>query len=354
MTENRYMLITIDDGSCPSTLQLDRFANLGELERLETVPSRFIDALHGPFMDFVEKAQPGDAQSGELIGSDYALICESTPAKSPAEVDVASASAQIKVPLDLIELMAAELEWHNEEMRHDSRELAVALRALCGRTRRGDEGPFGWRERLSSALSGGCPVLVKETTEGQRLGLGGFSIRLAPGRCWISRRTGTEEQVVFSLERDHDGGSDWHRTDPVDAPEPSKSPADVEELKRQWLADGCWDIEHTEGFEAHEAELIEWRLGRDIAVLEAEVASLRAQLAAKRPRLFEFANGSEVDVDRYLALDATAHEHRRPGDSVPVATFQLHHSYHRVYFESDEQRASELERMRAFRDGRVS
>jgi hypothetical protein len=83
-----------------------------------------------------------------------------------------------------------------------------------------------------------------------------------------------------------------------------------------------------------------------IANLEAEVASLRAQLAAKRPRLFEFANGSEIDVDRYLALDATAREH--------VATFQLHHGYHRVFFDSDEQRATELERMRAFRDGRAS
>jgi hypothetical protein len=125
-----------------------------------------------------------------------------------------------------------------------------------------------------------------------------------------------------------------------------KSPAEVEELKRNWLADPCWDIESTPGFEAHAAELIEWKLRDEIDDLEAEVASLRAQLIAKRPRLFEFVNGSEVDVDRYIALDATAREH--------VATFQLHHSYHRVYFDSDEQRASELERMRAFRDGRVS
>jgi hypothetical protein len=125
-----------------------------------------------------------------------------------------------------------------------------------------------------------------------------------------------------------------------------KSPADVEELKRQWLADGCWDIECTEGFEAHRAELIEWRLGLVIAELEARHTALREQAQVKRPRLFEFANGSEIDVDRYLALDATAREH--------VATFQLHHSYHRVYFDSDEQRTAELARMRAFRDGRVS
>jgi hypothetical protein len=350
MTEKRFALITIDDGSSPPTLQLDRFENLGELERLETVPSRFTDALHGPFMDFAFQAQPGDVQLGELVGSDYAIVCERAGVETRGVV---------AVPLDLIELMAAELEWHNEEMRHDSRELAVALRALCGRTRRGDEGPFGWRERLSSALAD-CPALVmadgstSETAARQCLDLGGFSIRSAPRRFWISRRTGSGERVVFSLERDHDGGSDWHRTDPVDVPEPIKSPAEVEALKRNWLADPCWDIESTPGFEAHAAELIEWNLLRVAKVIEAENASLRAQLAAKRPRLFMFANGSEIDVDRYIALDATAHEHRRPGESVPVATFQLHHSYHRVFFDSDEQRAAELDRMRAFRDGRVS
>lgn len=180
----------------------------------------------------------------------------------------------------------------------------------------------------------------------------GFDAKAQPGDHLL----GLDQAIVCeraSLDNDDmkrdpfdDGGRDWHRMDPVDAPEQSKSPAEVEELKRQWLADPCWDIEGTPGFEAHAAELIEWKLRDNIAALEADVASLRAQLAAKRPRLFEFANGSEVDVDRYLALDATAREH--------VATFQLHHSYHRVYFDSDEQRASELERMRAFRDGRAS
>jgi hypothetical protein len=338
MTEKRYTLITIApiEHGKPRRLQFETSMGIGQL--LCSQPSRLrpgesVIEAHDHVREFDAKAQPGD----HLLGLDQAIVCERTG------VDVASASAQVKVPLDLIELMAAELEWHNEEMRHDSRELAVALRALCGRTRRGDEGPFGWRERLSSALPGGS---TSETAVRQCLDLGGFSIRSASRRFWISRRTGTEDRVVFSLERDHDGGSDWHRTDPVDAPELAKSPADVEELKRQWLADGCWDIENTPGFEAHRAELIEWNLLRVAKVIEAENASLRAQLAVKRPRLFEFVNGSEIDVDRYIALDATASEH--------VATFQLHHSYHRVYFDSDEQRAAELERMRAFRDGRAA
>lgn len=36
-------------------------------------------------------------------------------------------------------------------------------------------------------------------------------------------------------------------------------PITVEELKRQWLGDPCWDIEDTEGFEAHRDELLAFR-----------------------------------------------------------------------------------------------
>lgn len=35
----------------------------------------------------------------------------------------------------------------------------------------------------------------------------------------------------------------------------TKTTDEIEELKQQWLADPAWDIEHTEGFEAHEQEL---------------------------------------------------------------------------------------------------
>ena len=35
---------------------------------------------------------------------------------------------------------------------------------------------------------------------------------------------------------------------------------DIERLKANWCGDPCWDIEHTEGFEAHEEELREYRL----------------------------------------------------------------------------------------------
>jgi hypothetical protein len=38
-----------------------------------------------------------------------------------------------------------------------------------------------------------------------------------------------------------------------------KTPAEIEALKKNWLNDPCWDIEETEGFEEHKAELKEFR-----------------------------------------------------------------------------------------------
>ena len=34
----------------------------------------------------------------------------------------------------------------------------------------------------------------------------------------------------------------------------------IEKLKEAWLDDPCWDIECTEGFEAHEEELLKFRI----------------------------------------------------------------------------------------------
>ena len=35
-----------------------------------------------------------------------------------------------------------------------------------------------------------------------------------------------------------------------------KTPQEIQDLKDNWLADPCWDIEDTEGFEAHREELL--------------------------------------------------------------------------------------------------
>lgn len=45
----------------------------------------------------------------------------------------------------------------------------------------------------------------------------------------------------------------------------TKSREEIEELKKQWLADGVWDIENTEGFEAHKDELLNFRVDTERA-----------------------------------------------------------------------------------------
>ena len=56
---------------------------------------------------------------------------------------------------------------------------------------------------------------------------------------------------------------------------------EIEDLKADWLEDPCWDIETTEGFEAHKRELKKYRL-----VIEAKWESNRqARIAEKAKRL---------------------------------------------------------------------
>lgn len=40
----------------------------------------------------------------------------------------------------------------------------------------------------------------------------------------------------------------------------TKTQAEIEHLKSNWLGDPCWDIEDTKGFEAHYSELYNWRI----------------------------------------------------------------------------------------------
>ena len=39
-----------------------------------------------------------------------------------------------------------------------------------------------------------------------------------------------------------------------------KTKQELDALKVNWLADPCWDIEDTEGFEEHKTELLAWRI----------------------------------------------------------------------------------------------
>lgn len=70
-----------------------------------------------------------------------------------------------------------------------------------------------------------------------------------------------------------------------------KTADEIENLKRQWMADNIWDIENTEGFEAHRAELLAFRLAT-----EAEWAAQRqARLERRATEL-----GCSVALVEYL------------------------------------------------------
>lgn len=60
-----------------------------------------------------------------------------------------------------------------------------------------------------------------------------------------------------------------------------KTPEEIEALKWNWVNDPCWDIEDTEGFEAHRDELAVFRQERE-AVWEA---ARQSRLAAKADEL---------------------------------------------------------------------
>lgn len=64
-------------------------------------------------------------------------------------------------------------------------------------------------------------------------------------------------------------------TAPAVAPATSKTPAEIAALKRNWLADPCWDIEDTEGFEAHRDELQEWRFSLEIEAQQRQERLVR-------------------------------------------------------------------------------
>ena len=58
---------------------------------------------------------------------------------------------------------------------------------------------------------------------------------------------------------------------------------EIAALKAQWRADGCWDLEHTEGFEAHHDELQIYRLETELARTRAHLEEYR--LLMKKLRL---------------------------------------------------------------------
>ncbi len=68
----------------------------------------------------------------------------------------------------------------------------------------------------------------------------------------------TTPKIAAALDRAHVSyvaskarNSEQSATGPI-----ARSPEELAKLKREWCADGCWDLEYTEGFEAHYDELL--------------------------------------------------------------------------------------------------
>ena len=77
-----------------------------------------------------------------------------------------------------------------------------------------------------------------------------------------------------------------------------RTDSEISDLKSQWIKDGCWDIEDTEGFEAHSEELSAWRENYESRQEEA-----RDLLDRKK------ASEQGLDLDAYrkrVSLNSTA------------------------------------------------
>lgn len=59
--------------------------------------------------------------------------------------------------------------------------------------------------------------------------------------------------MTFAAQKSSNRSSDI--ADPEGSP---KTRREIDDLKNDWLADPIWDLETTEGFEAHHAELLEF------------------------------------------------------------------------------------------------
>lgn len=64
---------------------------------------------------------------------------------------------------------------------------------------------------------------------------------------------------------------------------------EIEELKSNWKEDPCWDIEETEGFEAHKQELYVFRLEQENKWLQERVETFENFVSMAR-KIFSYKN----------------------------------------------------------------
>jgi hypothetical protein len=93
-----------------------------------------------------------------------------------------------------------------------------------------------------------------------------------------------------------------------DAPA-QRTKQEIADLKANWLNDSCWDIEETEGFEAHYQELRQWRAAEEAAwsAENARRLAARGDLLGFTPKQMEFLERLEgqikllqSELDRHL------------------------------------------------------
>lgn len=82
---------------------------------------------------------------------------------------------------------------------------------------------------------------------------------------------------------------------------------EILELKCGWLRDNCWDIEETEGFEAHRDELLAFRLQCE-AEWKAKLQSRAAELGCT-VALVQYLEGLEYQIK---ALDRKLERYSDP------------------------------------------
>jgi hypothetical protein len=76
----------------------------------------------------------------------------------------------------------------------------------------------------------------------------------------------------------------------------------IEDLKSQWEADPCWDIEQTEGFEAHRDELKSYRKQKEIEWWQSSMQKIKDKAdklgCPDNLKLAEYVISLEERIDR--------------------------------------------------------
>jgi hypothetical protein len=77
-----------------------------------------------------------------------------------------------------------------------------------------------------------------------------------------------------------------------------KTAEEIENLKKSWMRDSCWDIETTEGFEEHHDELLKFR--KDCEA-EGEKKAIERTLSLRK-KWFELEINESFQINNYVTV----------------------------------------------------